>query len=133
MRGDFFEVTIANRNHYAAKMELKKQNMCSAGLISVRYPSVSGIVIHMTYYQKTANHVLMVRTVNIFPTSFAYFNMDCLVKGCEGGGFDLTAPVASMVKGRKKTQKGKLDCSGKLDAIDADHASVHYEIVIEYN
>ncbi|MBA4373323.1 MAG: hypothetical protein C0402_10750 [Thermodesulfovibrio sp.] len=107
--------------------------MFAAGLISVRYPSVSGIAIQMTYYQKTVNHVLMVRTVNIFPTSFAYFNMDCLVKGCDGGGFDLTAVVASMVKARKKVQKGKLDCAGKVDAVDADHASVDYEIVIEYS
>lgn len=114
-------------------MELKKQSMFAAGLISVRYPTVSGIAIHMTYYQKTINHILMVRTVNIFPTSFAYFNMDCLVKGCEGGGFDLTAVVAAMVKAKKKVQKGKLDCSGKVDALEADHACVDYEIVIEYS
>jgi hypothetical protein len=107
--------------------------MFAAGLISVRYPTVSGIAIHMTYYQKTINHVLMVRTVNIIPTSFAYFNMDCLVKGCEGGGFDLTAVVASMVKAKKKNQKGKLGCSGKVDTVDADHASIDYQIVIEYS
>jgi hypothetical protein len=124
---------MANRNNYAAKMELNRQNKFAAGLISERFPEVNGIAIHMTYYQNGTNPLLMVRKVNIFPTSFAYFKMDCMIKGCEGGGFDLTPVVKGMVKARKKEKKGALDCRGKLDDLAAEHARVDYEIVIRYN
>jgi hypothetical protein len=124
---------LANRHVYAAKIELKKQTKVAAGLLSDRFPKISDIVIHMTYYQKGANVVLMVRTVNIFPTSYAYFNMDCMIKGCDGGGFDLSPVVVEMVKSRKKVKKGNLVCCGKVDAVDADHASIMYEILIQYS
>jgi hypothetical protein len=77
----------------------------------------------------------MVRTVNVIPTGYAYFNMDCMVRDCVDGGFDLTSVIAHMVKQRKKLDKGKLVCtgSGKDHALDPDHASITYEIKIKYN
>ncbi|MBZ0155293.1 MAG: hypothetical protein K8I29_03650 [Alphaproteobacteria bacterium] len=124
---------MVNRHNYASRMELKKQTMLSTGLLSNRFPEVSGIVIQMTYYQKGSNPVLMVRTVNILPSSYAYFKMDCMIKGCEGGGFDLTSIVADMVKDHKKAKKGTLVCSGESDILDSAHASIAYEIAIHYN
>jgi hypothetical protein len=121
-----------NRHDYAAKMELKKQNNIAAGLVSERFPAVTGMVIHMTYYRKAAIPLLMVRTLNIFPTSFAYFKMDCMIKGCSGGGFDLTSVVAGMVKSKKKEGKGSITCCGKLDVLEPDHASIQYEAAIRY-
>ncbi|PKL49095.1 MAG: hypothetical protein CVV37_07755 [Nitrospira bacterium HGW-Nitrospira-1] len=123
---------MANRHDYALKMELKKQNNIAAGLVSDRFPGVSGIVIHMTYYQKAAIPILMERTVNIRPASYAYFKMDCMIKGCEGGGFDLTSVVADMVKTHKKVRKGALVCRGNIDALASEHASIGYETVIQY-
>lgn len=114
-------------------MELNKQNRLAAGLLSERYPQVSGIVINMTYYQKGSDSILMLRTVNVIPADFAYFNMECVNKGCLEGGFDLTSVIASMIKARKKAGKGKLTCCGKIDTRASDHASVVYEIGIEYN
>ncbi len=113
-------------------MELKRQNNVAAGLVSERFPSVSGIVINMTYYRQTANPVLMKRTVNIFPTSYAFFKMDCMIKGCEGGGFDLSSVVANMVKEHKKLKKGNFVCKGKIDSIASNHAHIEYEAVIQY-
>lgn len=124
---------MTNRNNYAAKMALKRQNRFDAGLVSERFPQVSGMVIHMTYYQKGPNPVLMLRTVNIFPASYAYFKMDCMVKGCNGGGFALTSAIANMVKAHKKVRKGSLVCCGKTDTHPSDHASIEYDIVIKYN
>ncbi|MBU4320600.1 MAG: hypothetical protein Q8N12_06530 [Thermodesulfovibrionales bacterium] len=127
---------MANRHHhrqnYALKMELKKQINVAAGLVSDRFPTVSGIVIHMTYYRKTAIPLLMVRTVNIFPTSYAYFKMDCMIKSCDGGGFDLTSIVANMVKTHKKVRKGAIVCHGTIDTLPSEHASIKYETVIRY-
>ena len=114
-------------------MDLKRQNRLLVGLISERFPEVSGIIINMTYYRKGANPVLMERTINMFPTSDAYFKMDCMIRGCDGGGFDLTPAVADMAKSRKHVKKGSLVCNGKTDTPSPDHAHVDYEIVMKYN
>jgi hypothetical protein len=124
---------MANRNKHFAKMELKRQNRLLAGLVSERFPEVSGIIINMTYYQKGANPVLMERTINMLPTSDAYFKMDCMIRGCDGGGFDLTQTVADLAKNRKNIKKGTLVCNGQTDVPSPDHASVDYEIVMQYN
>ena len=121
-----------HRQNYALKMELKKQVNIAAGLVSERFPGVSGIVIHMTYYRDAAIPLLMVRTVNIFPTSYANFKMDCMTKNCDNGGFDLTAIVAEMVRTRKTMKKGEIVCHGTIDSLASEHASVHYETAIKY-
>ena len=123
---------MANRYNYALKMELKKQNNVAAGLVSDRFPTVSGIVIHMTYYRDAPKPVLMVRTVNVYPTSYAYFKMDCMIKGCSAGGFDLTSVIDDMVKTHKKVKKGALICHGEIDTVTSEHAHIEYETVIEY-
>ena len=123
---------MANRQQHAAKLELKKQNTFAAGLISERFPQVAGMVIHMTYYQNGINPVLMVRTLNVFPTSAAYFKMDCMIKGCDNGGFDLTPVIKTMIKDRKKEKKGSMECKGKVDTVTGDHASVDFDIAIKY-
>lgn len=124
--------THHQRNRYVLKMELKKQANIAAGLVSDRFPSVSNIVIHMTYYREAAVPLLMVRTINIYPTSYAYFKMDCMAKNCDGGGFDLTSVVTDMVKTRTKVRKGALTCHGNVDPLPPEHASVEYETVIKY-
>ena len=106
--------------------------MLASGLVSEQFPQVSDIVIRMTYYQKAAIPLLMVRNVNFWPSRHAYFKMDCMIKGCSDGGFDLTSAVCGMVKIRKKTEKGKLLCNGTIDDLASDHASIAYEITITY-
>lgn len=124
---------MAHKQNYTARMELNRQHRLSAGLLSDRFPDVSAVVIRMTYYQKGINPVLMERTVNVLPSDSAYFNMECMVKDCVDGGFDLTAVISDMVRAHKKTERGKLVCSGKADTIASDHASIAYEIGIQYN
>lgn len=124
---------MANKQQHSAKAELNRQNKLAAGLVSERFPKVSSIVVNMTYYQKGINPVLMVRTVNLLPTNYAYFNMECMIRDCVGGGFDLTPVITRMVKDLKKSAKGKLDCKGKNEGLAADHASIEYEITVKYN
>lgn len=126
---------MAHKQNYVERMELNKQQKIISGLVSERFPEVSSIVIRMTYYHKAVNPVLMVRTVNVIPTSYAYFKMDCMIKDCMDGGFDLTSVITDMVKHHKKLEKGKLVCNGngKDHAFASDHASITYEIKIKYN
>ncbi len=124
---------MAHRQDYLKKMELKKQARLEAGLLSDRYPKVSGLVINMTYYHNAENPVLMHRKVNVFPSSHAYFKMECMTKGCNEGGYDLSSVISKQIKQKKKSLKGKMNCKGKNDDVASDHASISYEISIKYN
>ena len=114
-------------------MELTKQRRLAAGLVSECFPEVSDIIVNMTYYQMTINPVMMNRIVNFWPSQYAYFKMDCMIKGCIDGGFDLTSVISTMIKTHKKSEKGKLPCNGNIDALASDHASITYQINIKYN
>ena len=92
---------MIQRQEHLRKMELKKQLKLDAGLVSERFPQVLGMVIKMTYYHNADNPVLMQRMINVFPTSYAYFKMECMTKGCEEGGFDLTSAIVKNIKQKK--------------------------------
>ena len=124
---------MAHRQNYVESLELNKQRRLASGLVSERFPKVSEIIIHMTYHQKAINPNLMVRTVNFWPSRHAYFHMDCMIKDCVDGGFDLTSIITRMIKNNEKSGKGKLICNGKSDTLASDHASIVYEISIKYN
>ena len=121
-----------SKQSYTEKMELKRNAMLEAGLVSERYPEVSSIVLHMTYFQRTSDPVLMKRTINFACDNFASFHMDCVREECTNGGFNLAPVVSALVKNRKKTIKGKLFCCGKNDALRPGHASIAYEVNVQY-
>jgi hypothetical protein len=121
------------RQNYKEKLELKKNAMVAAGLISERYPAVSNIMFRMTYYQKTAEPVLMTRTINFSPSNYACFHMECMREECTDGGFDLAPVVAGLIKRNKKTVSGKIVCSGKNEDLQHGHASIAYEVSVQYN
>ncbi|MBI5056930.1 MAG: hypothetical protein HZB61_09990 [Nitrospirae bacterium] len=121
------------KQDYVKKMELKKLRRVEAGIVSDRYPGVSNIVIHMTYFHEAENPVLMERTINVFPTSIADFKMECMIRGCDSGGFDLTPVISKLIKQHKKMAKGDMNCRGKIGDYSSHHANVSYEISIKYN
>jgi hypothetical protein len=124
---------MPSNQSYKEKLEIKKNAILASGRVSERLPDVSSIVFRMTYYQRTAGPVLMTRTVNFVPTDYACFHMDCTREECTNGGFDLAPVVANLVKNRKKSVKGNISCRGKSESLRFGHASIAYEVSIEYN
>jgi hypothetical protein len=123
---------MLRKQSYLEKQERKQKALLAAGLVSDRFPGVASISFRLTYYQKTSVPVLMTRTVNFFPPNYACFHLDCIRDECTNGGFDLLPVVAGLVKGRKTSAKGKLFCNGKHPALHEGHASIAYEVNIEY-
>lgn len=111
----------------AAEQAIAERRL-AAGVISERYPQVEALTMGITYYRGPQNSVVMVRTINFFPTSDAYFDMPCLIKDCTNGGFDLTKTVDELIKSGRKSKCGKMPCRGK----DPSHASIAYEITVQY-
>jgi hypothetical protein len=123
---------MAHKQNYLEKAELNKQRKLESGLVSECFPGVSFIVIQMTYYLKGIDQASMVRTVNFWPSRHAYFNMDCMIKDCVDGGFDLTSVIALMIKKREKSGKGEISCKGKISNRASQHSRVAYKITIKY-
>ncbi|NCO84310.1 MAG: hypothetical protein COZ31_08270 [Nitrospirae bacterium CG_4_10_14_3_um_filter_44_29] len=108
----------------------RKQQKADAGIMSERHPDVASVIIFMNYYHGSSAQVIMQRTVNFFPGSATYFNMECMKRDCIDGGFNLEPVIAKMVKGRLKSAKGELACAGKDSP---GHARIGYKISIKYN
>lgn len=123
---------MRSRQNYAEMKEIKKQQRLATGLISDRFSEVSSIIIKMAYFHY-GTEPIVIRTVYFLPSGYAYFNIECLEKGCADGGYDLGPVVISMINSHKKSAKGKLVCKGKSDKLLSEHARIVYEVVIEYN
>lgn len=108
-----------------AKAERLKQKQ-DAGLMSTHFPQVERVVISMLYKQRGLRNPL-IRTVNFFPDSYAFFNLNCLSNDCQDGGFNLTQIITTMVESRAESSKGELSCS-----TSSDHPSITYDVAIQY-
>lgn len=117
-----------NSRRNATRTERQQQKI-DAGLIAAQFPEVGQIVVNMMYNQKGIKKSLS-RTVNFFPSSYAFFRVDCLSKDCLDGGFDLTTVITAMIGSRKKVAKGDLCCEG--DSPSSDHSAIAYEVTIQY-
>lgn len=124
---------MALKQNYKEKLEIKRNAMLAAGLVSERFPAVSNIMFRMTYFQRTVDPVLMTRTINFSPTNYACFHLDCMREECTNGGFDLAPVVANLVKNKKKSVSGKINCNGKSEDLRHNHASIAYEVSVQYS
>ena len=108
--------------------EERARQKLDSGLISDDFAEVSNIVVKMKYVKEGTTSLL--RTLNFYPESHAYFRMSCLGEGCEDGGLDLTRVITTMIKNHKTSAKGELSCKNKDPS--AVHANIAYEVSLKY-
>jgi len=119
------------RNVYSRKNEAREERLrqkLDAGIMSDRFPEVSTIVVRMKYVKEGATSLL--RTMNFYPGSHAFFRMSCLGEGCVDGGLDLTRVITTMIRDHKTSAKGELSCRSKDPS--AIHADIVYEVSMKY-
>ena len=109
--------------------EERKRQVLAAGLVSERFPDIASIVVTMNYSRGSFAAVL--RTLNFYPGSHAFFRISCLGEGCDDGGLDLTNVLQRMIRGHIRSAKGELSCDNRDSAIV--HPSVNYEVAITYS
>jgi len=127
---------MARKPSYSALQHERKlereERQAEAGLVSERFSRVERIVIRMTYQQGGDRPDLMERTVNFFPSSFAYFRMRCFNPGCEDGSFDLGPAVAGLVRRRGAEATGTMKCNSCSNMTPEERASISFSIAAEY-
>ncbi len=116
----------------AEKLALAEKKQAIA-LVEKCFPQVAGLSIRLTYYNEITDSVFMVRTVNYFPSSRADFHMHCMIKECSNGGFDLKRKIRQVIKEHKKSESGDMRCKGGKGTLSSDHASMSYEISVQYH
>jgi hypothetical protein len=109
--------------------EERKREMLAAGLLSDRFPGVASIVVTMNYNR--GSHSSLLRTLNFYPGSPAFFKISSLGGGEDEGGLDLTNCIHRMVRGRERTAKGEFKGGRSDEAIV--HPNVDYEVAISYS
>ncbi len=122
-----------SRAHLARKHEEKlkmAEKKAATKLISECCPTVSKIVFRMDYNPDSSR---MMRTINFSPEDYAFFHMHCLRKDCFDGGFNLTSAVKSMVKKKKRTDKGRMVCKGEGCGVSKEPVEIFYEIKVQYS
>ncbi len=115
-----------NRKNEAREERLRQK--LDAGLMSDRFPEVANIVVRMKYVKEGTTSLL--RTLNFYPGSHAFFRMSCLGEGCVDGGLDLTRVITMMIRNHKTSAKGELRCENKDPS--AVHADMAYEVSMKY-
>ena len=116
-----------NSRKNAARTERLQQRV-EAGSVATRFPEVANIVMNMTYTQSGARSIH--RTFNFTPDSYAFFGVNCLKQDCVDGGFDLGQVITAMIRSRRVTGKGELNCQGTDSA--SSHSDIVYEVAIQY-
>jgi hypothetical protein len=108
----------------------RKQRRIEAGIMATNYPEVAGIVITMMYKQKGVANPLL-RILNFYPSSYAFFKVDCLSYDCIDGGFDMSWLITSMIRNHSEFSKGELGCND--NGPRPDHSTIEYEIQINFS
>ena len=111
----------------AAWVERQRQSL-AAGLVSERFPSVLSIVVTMNY-NRGKNSALL-RTLNFYPESPAFFKVSPLGDGGEDSAPDLTNFISRMIGAHQRSAKGEI--SGGLGDEAIIHPKVDYEVAITY-
>jgi len=121
---------MTNRQNYVAKMG-KMQQRLESGLVSEHFPGVSSIIINVKNSYEGINPITILRTFNFWPSSHAYFDIECLSKDCVDGGFDLHQVVTMMIRTHNEFGEGELVCDG--DTLYSDHSHIYYKVTIQYD
>ena len=118
-------------NVYTARnavwMERQRQ-ILAAGLVSERFPGVSSIVVTM-HYNRGRNSALL-RTLNFYPGSPAFFKVSPVGDEGEDGAPDLTNFISRMIGEHQGSAKGEV--GGGRGGEVAVHPKVDYEVAIAY-
>jgi hypothetical protein len=121
---------MTNKEKNVAKME-KRQQRLDSGLISEHFPEVSNIVINVTNSYGRIKPITVLRTLNFWPSSYAYFNIECLSEGCLDGGYDLNQVITIMIRSHKDSGEGELVCDSSN--LSSGHSRIYYKVSILYD
>lgn len=106
-------------------------------LISQKYPNVKSLIIEQTFHDDSGTEQIAQTRWNVpIDTTRAYFYIDCRMRECIDGGFDLTQAVISTIENGETRSSGRLVCQGWQDKERAGQfhclTDLVYQIEVNY-
>ena len=110
----------------------RTQQKNDTDLISRRFPEISSIVVDMEHHRSGISPILILRTLNSWPGSHAFFHVECLNRDCRDctAGFELDHVISTMNRNHASSTVGRLDCEG--NSLISGHVNISYKVTIQY-
>lgn len=105
---------MAMRSHTLdlREREQRQRDYLAAPLISEMFPGVAELAVRMAFKDPEGKEKPQPYAQVFAPDMRAFFQFQCPLRQCTGGGFDLSAAVPRLAR-KGSTSHGSLVCSGK--------------------
>lgn len=102
--------------------EARQQSYLAAPAVSKKFPGVKELVVELRFADPEGKVHPSPHKRKFAPEMQAYFEFQCPLRDCVGGGFNLTTAIPKALSDRRGTGGGKLSCNGRRDRDGvADH------------
>ena len=99
--------------------ELRQRAYLAAPLLAEQFPAVRELAVRMKFSDPEAKQRPQPYARVFAPDMHAFFQIQCPLRDCTGGGFDLTGAVPGALKRVHPVTRGSLTCEGHRKRHDA--------------
>jgi hypothetical protein len=128
---------MAHRSYLvdAQERERRQRLYMAAPVLRAKFPKVGELVIELSFSDPDGKVNPSPHKRRYSPDMQAYFEIECPLRDCQNGGYDLGADISRALSGRGGETSGKASCSGdrKRDGV-SDHRcnlEVRYQIKVQ--
>lgn len=110
--------------------ELRHRSYLAVPTLGKQFPAIEEIAIELRFIDPD-NKMHLSPYKRIFASSMqAFFDFQCPIKDCAGGGFNPTADITKAMSRSAAPHSGKLTCQGKRDR--GEGAGKRCELELQY-
>ncbi len=115
---------MAHRSYMvdAQERERRQRNYLAAPVLRQKYPKIRELVVELSFSDPEGKVNPSPHKRRYSSEMQAYFEIECPLRDCTGGGFDLAADITKSLSAKHAESTGKSACTGdrKRDGV-ADH------------
>ena len=100
---------------YVAEGRLReaRQHLYTAAPALESFLSVREVIVEMRFRDPEGKVYAAAHRRIFTPEMQAFFEFQCPLRDCSGGGYSLTAPITEMLSHRRSEASGTLSCAGR--------------------
>lgn len=111
--------------------ERRQRDYSSSGTVASRYPGVDQVVLELRFTAADRKPLLSPYKQLYSADMQAFFQLQCPLRSCLGGGFDLSAAVTQASRDPQHRSRGVLQCRGVATGSDAKGAPCPVEMTYD--
>jgi hypothetical protein len=126
---------MAQKPHFVdlREREQRQRTYLAAPTVAKQFPALEELAVNMSFFDPEGKvHPSPSRRL-FAPSMQAFFEFQCPMHDCSGGGFNMRDLVPRALTGKKPVTSGQLQCAGKRPRIGAGTSpcllELNYEVV----